>query len=293
MDLKPSQEQLIYDALAIEAEEAKKAGSLGFMARALVQATMPHSAKKGTEFQRKNGAFTLTILTPSAAGGIPYGSYPRLLMAWMTTEAVKTNSPHLELGESLSQFMRTLGLIPTGGRWGTITSLKGQTKRLFASSINCEYNDDDRSAGKNILLVDTYELWWTPKDPAQAALWKSSIDLNKNFFKEITERPIPIDMRALKALKRSPMALDIYTWLTYRMSYLNKQTCIPWGALQMQFGADYKATRQFKSKFLEQLKKVSVIYPQARLENSKKGLVLKPSRPHISKASKGGILSSV
>lgn len=35
-------DKLITEALAIEAEVAKEAGALGYMARALVQATMPH-----------------------------------------------------------------------------------------------------------------------------------------------------------------------------------------------------------------------------------------------------------
>ncbi|MFQ5561326.1 MAG: replication protein RepA [Nitrospinota bacterium] len=291
MDIKPSQEKLICEALAIEVEEAKKADALGFMARALVQATMPHSAKDGTEFQRRNGAFTLTILTPSSAGGLPYGSYPRLLLAWMVTEAVKKKNPHLELGESLSQFMGELGLLPTGGRWGTITALKSQARRLFSSSINCDYSDDERTTGKNVLLVNEYDLWWAPKKPDQASLWQSSIDLNENFFKEVTDRPVPIDLRALKALKRSPMALDIYSWLTYRMSYLRKQTCIPWGALQLQFGSEYRRTRDFKKKFIETLKKVSTVYPELNIEDSTKGLILKPSRPHIAKASKKVIIS--
>ena len=61
-------------------------------------------------------------------------------------------------------------------------------------------------------------------------------------------------MLALKLLKRSPLALDIYFWLTYRMSYLQKDTLIPWEFLQMQFGAYYatdgRGPRDFKKKFL-------------------------------------------
>jgi hypothetical protein len=283
----PSQEQLINEAFAIEAEEASKAGAIGYMARALVQATLPHSAKKGTEFVRKNGHFTLTIVTPSSAGGLPYGVYPRLLLAWICTEAVRTQSKQLVLGKSLSQFMGELGLTATGGRWGSITALKKQTERLFSSNIHCvtqtTESNIEHKRGKNIHLVDDYELWWDAKSPKQAALWQSAIELNAKFFQEITERPIPIDLRALKALKRSPMALDIYSWLTYRMSYLHKQTCIPWKALEMQFGAEYTRTRDFKAKFLEQLKKVLVMYPEAKVENGLKGLILKPSKTHIPK----------
>ena len=39
--------KIIDEALAIEAEEARKAGALGFMARSLVQATLPHTQVDG------------------------------------------------------------------------------------------------------------------------------------------------------------------------------------------------------------------------------------------------------
>ena len=54
--LKPQTvEKLIQEALAIESEEALEAGTVGFMARAMVQATMPHKRVKGNEFSRRNG----------------------------------------------------------------------------------------------------------------------------------------------------------------------------------------------------------------------------------------------
>ena len=80
----PSVEQIINDALAIKAESAQDAGSLGFMARAMVQATLPHKKVAGNEFERRNGNYTLTLLAPSKIG-LPYGTVPRLLLAWLTT----------------------------------------------------------------------------------------------------------------------------------------------------------------------------------------------------------------
>ncbi len=95
----------------------------------------------------------------------------------------------------------------------------------------------------------------------------------------------PIDLRALKALKRSPMALDLYTWLTYRMSYLERLTEIPWGALQLQFGADYPYTAQgtgdFKRMALAALKKILVVYPKLRASDGPRGLRLLPSPSHV------------
>jgi hypothetical protein len=88
-------------------------------------------------------------------------------------------------------------------------------------------------------------------------------------------------MRALKALKRSPMALDIYCWLTYRLSYLRKPTEIPWAVLQIQFGADYTRTRGFKESFLHHLRKILTLYPEANVEKGERGLLIKPSKPHV------------
>ena len=210
-------DQFVRQALMIEAEEARQAGAVGFIARALTQATMPHKAPSDNEFTRQNGHFTLTIWSPRQVG-LPYGSIPRLLLSWMTTEAVRTRSPVLELGPTLSAFMAELGLARRGGERGDITRFRNQTMRLFCSTVSCRYEDKTHDAGGNLNIVEKYSLWWNPKTPDQIPLWKSTVTLGNSFFNEITDRPVPIDMRALKALKRSPMALDIYCWLTYRLS---------------------------------------------------------------------------
>ena len=104
---KPALDHLVGETLALEAEDAKKAGAIGYMARMLVQATMPHKETKEVVFKRENGAFRLSIVSPD---GLPYGSIPRLLLSWMTTEAVRSRSPVLLLGSSLSSFMAELDL---------------------------------------------------------------------------------------------------------------------------------------------------------------------------------------
>jgi len=275
-------EKLIADTLAIEAEEAQEAGALGFMARALVQATLPHKKVKGPEFTRRNGAYTLTLLAPSHIG-LPYGTVPRLLLAWMTTEAVQKQTRELVLGESLSGFMRELELVPTGGRWGTVGRLKDQTRRLFASTISASYADNERMAETGYRLADKSLLWWDGGNADQAGLWQSTVTLTEAFYREVTEHPIPVDMRAIRALKRSPMALDIYCWLTYRASYAKRPSSIPWAGLAVQFGAEYGRVRDFKAAFLEELRKVTLVYPEANLEVTDTALLVKPSRPHISR----------
>jgi hypothetical protein len=141
--------------------------------------------------------------------------------------------------------------------------------------------------GGGFKIAKDYTLWWTPKSPEQMPLWKSTVTLSTDFYNEIIERPVPVDMMALKALKRSPMALDIYFWMTYRLSYLRKDTVIPWPLLQAQFGADYAqdghGQRNFKVKFIQRLKNVQEIYEKARVFGMDRGLVLRPSPPHVAK----------
>lgn len=272
--------KIVEESLAIEAEAAKDADALGYMARALTQATMPHRKTANSEFSRRNGAFELSIMAPSRVG-LPYGSIPRLLTAWVTTEAIRTGERELVLGDSLADFMRDLELVPTGGRWGSITRLRDQMQRLFSAAVSATYNDAERMTGLNFPLVERYNLWWHPKQPEQLALWESTLTLSQPFFDEIAASPVPVDMRALKSLRKSPMALDIYAWLTYRMSYLHKRTVIPWAALQLQFGAEYRRLRDFKGAFTKHLKAVCAIYPEANVQPTDAGLELRPSKPHI------------
>ena len=277
-------DKLITETLASEAEDAKRAGKVGYMARALVQATLPHKATTEKIFTRRNGTLEMTIMSPH---GLPFGSVPRLLLSWMTTEAVRTRSPVLILGSSLSAFMAELNLGRTGGKNGGITRFKKQAIRLFSSTISCSYADESMATGSGFNIAKEYHLWWNPKQPQQLPLWKSSVILSTDFFNEIIEKPVPIDMDALLKLKRSPMALDIYFWLTYRLSYLHKDLLLPWPLLQMQFGADYaqdvEGQYNFRRKFLPRLKDVLVVYDKARVFDANKGLLLRPSPPHVAK----------
>ena len=285
-------ERMVAGALAIEEQSALDAGALGFMARALVQATMPHRSIPEDRFIRTNGNYELEMVAMRNDIVLPYGSMPRLILAWIGTEAVKTQERELVLGNSMTDFMRQLGLVPYGGRWGTITRLKDQTRRLLNCGITCSYTREHlngtNEASAKMMVAEDSDFWWPVANniDEQRSLFKSTIKLSERFFNEIISHPVPVDMRTLNQLKRSPMALDIYAWLTWRMSYLNKTTTIPWESLQAQFGAGYPMTTRgrqaFKEKFNKHLKSVLVYYSAAKVEPDKKGLLIKPSQTHIS-----------
>ncbi|MBV8801617.1 MAG: hypothetical protein JO131_01385 [Gammaproteobacteria bacterium] len=67
------------------------------------------------------------------------------------------------------------------------------------------------------------------------------------------------------------------------MSYLKKQTEIPWDVLSMQLGAGYTEIRDFKKRFLKNLKEV-LLYYNANVKEGEHGLLLAPSKSHIGKS---------
>jgi hypothetical protein len=284
-ELQAAKQQAILDtALEVHFKDAVDAKALGFLGRAFVMATLPHKKVKGNEYIRKNGDYTLSILAPSETG-IPYGVIPRLILIWVSEEVVKKRSRELVLGDSLSAWMAELGMMPTGGRWGSITRLKQQMKALLASSITATWEGPGAWALKRVSVADDAILWWDPKNPEQTTLWESKLILTERLFKELLENSVPFDKRILKHLKRSPLALDLYIWLTYRFHYLKQRQAIPWGSLMRQFGSSYEDSpmgiRHFKAEFKKQLGKVVKLYQAAKVEVTESDLVLYPSPTSI------------
>lgn len=285
---KPTSPDIIKSIISMDPSEED---SLGFMARPLVQVTLPHRdpGPDAHTFTRRAGDLRLTIqpLLEEVKGkvvnyGIPYGTIPRLILAWLSTEVVQTKNREIPLGESLSAFMRELEMVPTGGRWGTITRLREQVKRLFSSTFSVVYGDDKTLGMARFVIASKAEFFWDPLHPQQGALFGSTITLSEEFYREILAHPVPIDMRILKALRNSPLALDLYTWLTYRVSYLNKEVTIPWEKLEEQFGGDYQRTRDFRMNLKKNLEKVLALYP-VKVRYEEKGLVIMPSPPSVPK----------
>lgn len=270
--------------------------NLGFTTPILVQANLPHS-NPGNErrmWGRHNGTFSLTIQPRAyftARGeeriiGYPYGSMPRLIMIYLCSEAVRTQSPHIELGASLADFLHKAGIgEATGGRWGTVTRFKDQLHRLLTCHItfrlDTEIDGKAITLDKNASMARETCLWWDPKNPEQTSLFDNYIRLNKDFYDEIVARPIPLNFDAILALKQSPLALDLYTWLNYRVSYLRKPTRITWGQLQQQVGSDYADVKDFKKKAKGAIRKIKALWPELKITDGRGAFFLNPCSPQV------------
>ena len=275
--------------LLVRASEAT--ADTGFMARLMMLCSLPRTDPGDrTQYKRVNGPYTL-IMTAVGQTGLPYGNLSRLLLAWVSTEAVRTQSRELFLGASLSGFMRRLGMAPIGGgSRGGRTRLRNQMKRLFNAHIQLAYEDERVSASVNAPVTSRTEFWWNPKRPAESTLWESKIHLSEPFFNEIIRHPVPIDMNTLKALKRSSLGLDFYLWLTYRTFTLKRPLRLSWPRLYRQFGVDpVKAGERvtvdnFRKDCLRELKKIKVAWTDLNYVTAPGALVLRPSKPAVPRA---------
>jgi len=293
-----SDARFLEQALAIQDVDPRDAKALGYTARILTIATLPHRAQPGDHYERNNGGYRLIVQAMPGAG-LPFGSYPRLLLSWLSTEIVRTRQRELELGASMAQFLKGLGLHTSGGRGrpatagkahsaGTIIRMRRQIVSLFGSRFVL-HSTTKRHEGVELLPIgDGMELWWN-EGAGPSSVFPSIVRVSDPFYEHVLRGPVPVDMRALRAIKRSPLALDMYTWLTHRNFVMRNggraAPKIPWSALQVQFGSDYpldsRGRADFKKAFYFAYRRVKAVYPAANLRDEGDAVTLVPSMPHV------------
>lgn len=289
--IKPSQEKLLEKAVAIRQHNPFDRDELGFSTRVLVQCSLPHTNPGDglPVWSRSNGNLHLSIQPKryvqdgeQVCVGYPYGNIPRLLLFYVCTQAIQTKSREISLGASMSEFMRSIDLDVTGGRTGTIPRLKDQFRRLFTANIDFTYDSGTQTKDIKANLATAIQLWWDAKYPEQSSLFDSYVVLTQEFFNEIQAHPVPVDLGIVNAIKKSPLALDLYTWLTHRVSYLKKTTPISWSQLGEQLGAEYNNPDELARKAKDALRKIYTLWPELRIEEVKGGIKLAPSsRPSV------------
>ena len=227
-------------------------------------------------------------MTAGGLNKLPYGNLPRLLLAWVTTEAVRTQRRELVLGRSIADFMRSLGVYhDSAGRGGVQTRLRNQMDRLFGCMVALIYEDERQKSRVQAVLADRTELWWDAKRPDESSLWESTIYLSESFFHEIIAHPVPLDINILRSLKRSPLGLDLYLWLVYRTFGLRTPVRLSWPQIYRQFGvnptaaSDKPTVQNLRAKVLRELVKIKSAWPELTYRTVRGGLVVSPSPPRV------------
>ena len=241
-------------------------------------------------WQRTQGAVLLEIqagrvLDPAIRNtvevGLPWGAKPRLILAHLNAEALRQDSPVIEVEHSLSAFVKRIRGFQHGRE---IRMFKAQLSRLAAASVRLATFRGERGFQVNAHVITAFDLW-LHKDERQRVLWPSTIQLSAEYFASLQEHAVPLNEADLAALAHSAMALDIYAWLAQRLHRVNpaRPSFIQWPALKQQFGPDYGLMKNFKPKFRTALMQVLTRYKAARIELDGLGMTLHNSPPPVTK----------
>ena len=239
---------------------------LGFMARMLVLCSLPRTNPGNRlQYKRTNGPYSL-IMTATGNHKLPFGNLPRLILAWVCSEAVHTPAPQ-------------------------------SNEAALGCTVSMIYENERGEVRVSSLVADRTVFWWNERKPDERSLWQSKIELGEKFFNEIINHPVPLNMNALNALKRSALGLDLYLWLVYRTFPLRAPKRLTWRLLYSQFGAhpdkasDNNTVQAFRYKVLRELKKIKMTWPELNYSTAKGVLILHPSTPTIAPLNQGQLTS--
>lgn len=265
---------------------------IALMARELVLVTLPHKDPGNVpRWKRQNGNITLAVQPgykddpkdkrKSVCIGYPYGSIARLILYWIVTETRRTGEARLELGKSLADFMRKLGLKPDGstGKRSSANSVHRQLERLIYARITLAKDlEEGTRKGRidfELPVAKARELWWEAKDKDRQMLWNSYIVLSDDFFKAILTQPVPVRMLTLLAMKKSPLGLDLYAWATleaYKAQARRQGRFVAWKLLHEQFGTELKDVDNFVRSAKRELQKIMCNCPTIKLTFARGGV---------------------
>ncbi|MGY0485442.1 hypothetical protein HUK83_03500 [Endobacter medicaginis] len=245
---------------------------------------------------RKDGNYTLVInpkpvlqlvgvesrLVPI---GVPFGSLPRLILIHIMTEAVRAQSRHVHLGKTFTEWMRRLGYqtISYGPR-GSATLIREQLDRLLACEWMIRWDDMLADGAREFGLKEiklTNEYVGTDR---QDGSFLREIRMTEAFYDHLKDHAVPLNENAIGQLRDSPTALDLYTWLAYRLPRINAKRAsqLSWAQLAVHFGNDGRNIRKFRQTIRDAWERqVSAVYPDAKVEFDTQAVKLHASPPPL------------
>ena len=239
-------------------------------------------------WQQKQGNVSLAVQSGRAFNkngdleeiGLPYGTKARLILAHINSEAIKTQSRMINVEDSMSAFIKRIGLNLDGR---SIKEVKEQLRRLSTSKLSLGFSDGVRGVQYDLQIINAFDLWF-PKNEKQRILWPSRVQLSEDYFQSLLHHAIPLDERALAALSHNAMALDIYSWLAQRLHRIEPKDVhfVSWENMKIQFGQGYERMNDFKKIFRKTLTIVRTQYFNSQIEEvPNKGFNLKLSPPPV------------
>jgi hypothetical protein len=296
--VEPEAESLVRIASEVLGDEK---GKSGYSYSGLCLTSLPHRKLKDDQaWERTVGPLTLIIepgrikigTGPSKLLGVPHGARARLILIYLQTQAVLTNSREVSLGRSMREWMGRMGL-SVGGE--TAAALREQARRIATCTMRFSWQTQCRPGDKASMMMTNERIIKSglffhdnsQGDTRQETLFEDRVLLDSDFFDQLRRHPVPLRDAAIHQLKDSSTALDIYVWLAYRLHHLTQYTPIHWRSLYQQFGAGYRHKWAWKPKFIQALAEAVAAYPEAMVDVEDNCIVLHPSPPPVKKLGAG------
>jgi hypothetical protein len=264
--------------------------NLRFMHSVLAICGLPYrQLPPGTfEYERKQGRMGLVVTagklrTPDGdrvQQPVPFGPKARLLLGHLTTQAILTKSPDIEIADTLTEFLRDLGYPATGGNNGTLRAFKTQLNALFACQMEISSWDGIKATTIKAEPFDKVEVFFS-NNPQQRSLWASKISFSDRMFTGLMKHAIPMDVRALRAFQGSARKLDLLYWIGYRLHSIRAPLTVSFQALRSQFGDGFERDRDFKAQFAKDVAHVKEVFPKIPLKLTETGLMLEAADPAV------------
>jgi hypothetical protein len=212
--------------------------------------------------------------------GLPFGPKARLVLMHINQQALLSQSPCIEIEDSLTRFVRRMLKLDTGGR--TVRVVKDQLARLSAASIRLGLVKEGRATTVTSQIVTAFDIWF-PKDERQRVLWPSTVQLSLDYWESLKTHAVPLDETAVGALSHSALGLDVYAWLAQRLHRVPEgaTALLVWPVVYGQFGLGYTRLEDFRKAFKVALKQVAAVYPRARIDLDRRGMTLRNSPPPV------------
>jgi Plasmid encoded RepA protein len=274
-EAKPPSKRLISRINA--AEEAQRlrndnAQDVGYSAKPFIMCALPikKPPKTVTHYERRNGNFTMSVVA-HPNHGLPWGGYDRLVIIWLATRAVITDS-RIVTFRSVMEVMVDLGL-STGGQ--QYKRFEEALDRVFYATFFIEENrglvfeheEYTFLREKAFRFIDSRQQLRRRHPGRRPANAENQIVLTEEIFSIIKRCQIPVDLTVVRELADAPGALDFYCWLVFRCFTVPEQRLQkiplfgPYG-LQLQLGvSDTLDERQFRRRIRDWLKLVKTYWP--------------------------------
>lgn len=225
---------------------------------------------------------------------LPYGRYARVLLMWLTTSALRYQSRSFPLPTSTRAFLEDLHIAWNADRARDVIT---QLRALLATQCVVTHSE---KRGEN--FVDLTEERFTIGTRARLhfstdenygdfdPFAQSQIELSERFYSYLTAGNIaPVVLTRWRQLIEenvSPLAADLFLWMTMRAPQIHADTRVSWDNLRSQLGSVVSPGRErdFAATVTRALGKVAEVYPEMNFSvvgsgarRGFRGLILHPS----------------